>query len=289
MYVVKIGGAAGIDAAAVCADLAAHWRAGQRLVLMHGGSAATDQLAVALGHPPCFVTSASGQVSRRTDPRTLEIFIMATAAINRRLVAALQAQGVNALGLCGLDGRLIQARRKPAIRVIEDGRERVIRDDWTGTPTTANGALLRSLLDAGYLPVVAPLAAGAPGEALNIDGDRGAALLAGTLRAEALILLTNVPGLLRHYPDEQTLIPHVPGAALEAMTAHAAGRMRKKLLGAAEALAAGVPRVIIAAGRGAAPLGAALAGGGTLIGAARTPQTPSYAGAERTPHEHSYA
>ena len=270
MYVIKVGGAAGIDEAAVCADVAAAWRDGQRIVLMHGGSDATNRLAEALGHPPCFVTSASGQQSRRTDARTLEIFIMATAAINRRLVGRLQAEGANALGLSGLDGRLIAARRKAAIRVIENGRERVLRDDWTGTPEVANTALLRTLLDAGYLPVIAPLAAGPGGAALNIDGDRGAALLAGALGAEALILLTNVPGLLRQFPDERTLIRHVPRAALDAMTAHAEGRMRKKLLGAAEALAAGVPRVVIAAGRGAAPLRAALAGGGTLIGTERT-------------------
>src|SRR4051812_11884411 len=142
MYMVKMGGAAGIDEEAVCADLAALWRDGERLVLMHGGSAETNRLAETLGHPPAFVTSVSGQQSRRTDRRTLEIFIMATAAINRRLVARLQAQGVQAVGLSGLDGRLIGARRKAAIRVIENGRERVIRDDWTGTPETVNTALL---------------------------------------------------------------------------------------------------------------------------------------------------
>lgn len=283
MYVVKIGGAAGIDEAAVCADVAALWRDRQRMVLIHGGSAETGVLAEALGHPPYFVTSVSGQVSRRTDRRTLEIFIMATAVINRRLVGRLQALGVNALGLSGIDGRLIQARRKAAIRVVEHGRERVIHDDWTGTPTAANSALLHSLLQAGYLPVIAPLAISPDGEALNIDGDRGAALLAGTLRADALILLTNVPGLLACYPDEDSLIPHVSRALLADGTGHAQGRMRKKLLGAAEALDAGVRRVVIADGRHEAPVRAALAGRGTVI------EPELCIGAERRYHECDYA
>ena len=78
---------------------------------------------------------------------------MATAAINRRLVERLQALGADALGLSGVDGRLVEARRKEAIRVVENGRQRMIRDDWTGTPTGANVHLLQSLLDDGYLPV----------------------------------------------------------------------------------------------------------------------------------------
>jgi acetylglutamate/LysW-gamma-L-alpha-aminoadipate kinase len=265
MYVVKMGGAADISANAVCADLAALWDAGQQVVLIHGGSDETNRLAGALGHPPRFVISVSGHTSRVTDPRTLEIFVMATAAINRRLVAGLQGRGVPAVGLSGIDGRLIEARRKEAIRVVEDGRQRIIRDDWTGTPTRVNVALLQTLLDAGYVPVLAPLAISPAGEMLNIDGDRGAAALAGALGADALVLLTNVPGLLRAYPDEGTLIRHIPRAALDDVAGVAAGRMRKKLLGAAEALDGGVPRVIIADGRVAHPVRAALSGEGTVI------------------------
>ncbi len=265
MLVVKIGGAASVNLVTVCADLAQLWREGQRMVVMHGGSDETNRLAEALGHPPRFVTSVSGHTSRATDRRTLEIFMMATALVNHQLVERLQAESVQAIGLSGLDGRLIEARRKEAIRVVENGRQRILRDDWTGTPERVNASLLAKLLDAGYLPVIAPLAVSPVGEALNIDGDRGAALLAGALEADTLVLLTNVPGLLRRYPDEKTLIPYVPAHALGEVVGSAEGRMRKKLLGAAEALQAGVHRVIIADGRVADPLRSALSGVGTVI------------------------
>ena len=118
---------------------------------------------------------------------------MAAAAgqVNKTLVATLQRLGCNALGLSGVDGRLLQARRKNALRVVENGRQRVVRDDYSGQLEIANGGLLRLLLEAGYTPVVAPLALGSEGEPLNVDGDRVAALLARTVCAETLVILSN--------------------------------------------------------------------------------------------------
>lgn len=275
MDVIKIGGAANVDVSATCRDVAALVGEGRKLVLVHGGSGDTNRLAEELGHPPRFVTSTSGHTSRLTDRRTLEIFIMATAALNRRIVAELQALGVNAVGLSGLDGRLLEAERKEAIRVVENGRVRMVRDDWTGKPNKVNTGLLRMLSDAGYLPVVAPVAISPAGEPLNIDGDRGAALIASSLGADTLALLTGVPGVLREFPDESTLISHIPRAELEAATQAVEGRMKKKLLGAQEALDAGVTRVVIAGSGGDAPVRSALLGGGTVIGAARETERAS--------------
>lgn len=267
MYVIKMGGAEGVGLEPVADDLASCWRDGQRFVLVHGGSAETNRLAEEVGHPPQFVTSVSGHVSRRTDARTLELFLMATALVNRRLVAALVARGVRAVGLSGVDGGLLLARRKAALRVVVDGRQRVIRDDWTGRPEAVHRPLLDLLLASGYLPVVAPVALGRSGEPLNVDGDRAAALIATVLDAGTLIFLTNVPGLLARLPDEESLIRHVPRDQLDARFDIARGRMKKKLLGAKEALEQGVDRVIIADGRRPAPVNAALRGIGTLIGA----------------------
>jgi acetylglutamate/LysW-gamma-L-alpha-aminoadipate kinase len=265
MYVIKMGGAAGVDMDVLCEDVAALWRDRQRMVLVHGGSDETNRLAERLGHPTRFVTSVSGHTSRVTNRETLETFSMATALINRRLVERLQSLGINAIGLSGVDGRVIEARRKEAIRVIENGRQRIIRDDWTGTPERVNGTLLQQLLDSGYLPVVAPLAVSNAGEMLNVDGDRAAAIIAQDLRAEVLVLLTNVAGLLRKYPDESTLIRHVRRDELESVGCVAEGRMRKKIMGASEALRGGVERVIISDGRRRAPIAAALSGEGTII------------------------
>jgi acetylglutamate/LysW-gamma-L-alpha-aminoadipate kinase len=265
MLVIKIGGAAGLDYDALCRDIANLWQAGQRMVIVHGGSAETNRLAEQLDHPPRFVTTAAGHTSRYTDRRTLEIFAMATALINRTLVERLQTIGVNAFGLSGLDGGLLAARRKDTIRVIENGRQRILRDDWTGTPQRVNADLLHLLLAQGYLPVVAPLATSEQGAMLNVDGDRAAAAIAGALHAETLLLLSNVAGLLRHFPDETTLVPQLRRAELEQATEWAQGRMKKKLLGAAEALNGGVNQVIIGDGRQTAPIQAALAGAGTTI------------------------
>ncbi len=265
MLVIKIGGAAGLDHDALCQDIAALWGQGQRMVIVHGGGAETDALATRLDHPPRTITTPSGHTSRYTDRQTLEIFAMATARINRTLVERLQALGVNALGLSGIDGRLITARRKDALRSVENGRVRIVRDDWTGTITMINSALLSLLIEQGYLPVVAPLAIGERGEMLNVDGDRAAAMIAGALHANTLLLLSNVPGLLQHFPHEHSLVPHVRRDEIETAATWAQGRMRKKIMGAAEALENGVSTVILGDGRRQTPLRDALNGAGTVI------------------------
>jgi len=267
VLVVKVGGSEGIDLPAVCRDVASLFREGRPLVLVHGGSHRTNVVAEKLGHPPQFVTSVSGYTSRRTDRETLRIFEMVYCGeVNKTIVEMLQAEGANAVGLSGLDGRLLEGRRKAAIKIVQDGRRRVLRDDYTGTVDRVNVSLLRLLLDNGYLPVVTPPAISTESEAINVDGDRAAAMIAAALGAERLVILSNVPGLLREFPDESTLIRHIDPARAEESMAHAEGRMRIKVLGAVEALQQGVGQVIFADGRVEAPLRAALAGQGTVIG-----------------------
>jgi acetylglutamate/LysW-gamma-L-alpha-aminoadipate kinase len=266
MLVVKIGGAAGNNMDTVCEDLAALVKQGQQVVLVHGGSDETNAVSEKLGHPPKFVTSPSGFSSRYTDRETLEIFAMVTSGkINTLLVERLQKLGVNAFGLSGVDGRLMVAKRKEAVRAMENGRMRMLHDDYTGTIQTVNAPLLQMLLEAGLTPVVAPLAISPEGVALNVDADRAAAMVAGALKAESLVILTNVPGLMRRFPDENTLLPKIERAKLEAALEFAEGRMKKKVLGASEALGQGVGRVIFADSRVPEPITAALAGKGTVI------------------------
>ena len=264
--VVKLGGTEGLDFSAICQDAASLLARGQRLVLVHGGSAEANQLGEAVGYPPRFITSPSGYTSRYTDRRTLEIFAMAVnGKVNTLLAESLQRLGVNALGLSGLDGRLMSATRKDTIQSIENGKRKVIRDDYTGKIEAINTPLLQTLLEAGYLPVIAPLAVSAAGEALNVDADRAAAMLAAALQAGTLLLLTAVPGLLRSFPDESTLIHILPRQKLADALNYAEGRMKKKVLGAQEALQGGVGRVIIADGRVQNPISDALSGKGTII------------------------
>ncbi len=266
MIVVKIGGTNGVNVDAVMTDIAACVTAGQKMIVVHGGSGETNAISEQLGHPPRFVTSPSGYTSRYTDRATLEIFAMVTSGkINTLLVEKLQKLGVNAFGLSGVDGRLMVARRKDAIRIVENGKQRMLRDDYTGKIETVNGPLLALLVDAGYTPVIAPLAISPEGEALNVDADRAAAMVAGAAGAEQLIVLSNVPGLLRQFPDESTLIAHIDKGRVEQSLEFAEGRMKKKVLGASEALALGVGKVVFADGRVERPVAGALAGRGTVI------------------------
>ncbi len=263
--VVKIGGAAGMDMQinSIVREVAQLIAEGERVVLLHGGSDLTSALCEQLGLPVRTITSPDGMTSRYTDEQTLRAYAMAVAGqINTELVALLQSQGINALGLSGVDGRALVARRKPAVRsVLPGGRVQILRDDYTGRIVEVNAALLNLLLDQGYTPVLAPLALGTGGERLNVDGDRAAAAVAVALHADSLVILTNVPGLLASVDDPSTLLREIPAAQLDKAFRYAQGRMRKKLLGAQEALSGGVARVCI----GNAPLRALLNGAGTTL------------------------
>ena len=266
IIVVKLGGTEGVDFSAICHDAAELFNQGMKLVLVHGGSAEANALGESLGAPPKMITSPSGYTSRYTDRKTLEIFLMAVnGKVNSLLTEQLQMLGVNAFGLSGLDGKILQAVRKDAIQTIENGKRKMIRDDYTGKIERVNSDLLSLLLNAGVLPVIAPVAVSEKGEALNVDADRAAAMVAAALEAGTLILLTAVPGLMRNFPDESTVIWRLPHSQLPAATEAAQGRMKKKILGAEEALKGGVDKIIIADGRIQNPISKALTGNGTVI------------------------
>ncbi len=270
LLVVKIGGSAGTNTTNILDEIAHYVNSENRVVLLHGGSDLTNTLSQRLGHPVRMITSPGGMVSRYTDSETLSIFAMAVAGqVNTELVALLQQRGVDALGLAGVDGRLLLARRKSVVRsVTPEGRVQVLHDDYTGQVEHVNDALLRQLLDDGYTPVIAPLALSREGERLNVDGDRAAAAVATALHADALVILTNVPGLLTDPADDTTLIHTIPADQLADYMGYAQGRMRKKLLGAQEALQRGIPRVYI----GSTSLLAVLNGSGTTIEASLIPE-----------------
>ncbi len=267
MIVVKAGGNGDLDIGAVCRDVGELVQEGEEVVLVHGGSAETSRVSKELGHPPRFVTSPSGHTSRYTDRETLEIFTMVVAGrINKLLVERLQQLGVNALGLCGLDGRLLEGKRKAALRIKENGKLKVLRGEYSGIIEHVNTDLLRALLSAGYVPVVAPIAISYEGEGLNVDGDRVAAAIGTVLRADRVVILSNVPGLLRDVSDEGSLVPSISQEqADDYLQRYAQGRMKRKVLGAMEALRDGVDQVIIADGRVEQPLRRALAGQGTVL------------------------
>lgn len=258
--VLKLGGGAGVDHAAVLQNLAERIRAGERWVLVHGTSDAANQLAEQVGYPAQTLVTPSGHTSRYTDARTIEIYSAAAGSVNQQLTAQLAALGVNAVGLSGPN--MIYARRKSAIRAIRDGRPVIVRDDFTGTIIGVNRTLLQSLLGNGFTPIIAPLAIGEEFERLNVDGDLVAANIARDLDTDTLIILSNVPGLLRDINEPTSLVSQFSLDELADYEPLAAGRMKKKLLAAQQAEAA---RVILADSRLDSPINAALAGGGTHI------------------------
>ena len=267
MIVVKVGGGTTLNTDAVVADIVALRAKGAGLLLVHGGAQTTNQVAEALGHPPQFVTSETGHVSRRTDRRTLEIFEMVYCGqLNKMWVEKLQTNGVNAVGLSGLDGRVFEGTRKDTLRIRVDGRRMVLRDDWTGTVEKVNIELLQLLIGAGYFPVLTPPGSSTAGEAINVDGDRAAAMVAGAFKAEALVILTDQAGLLEKFPDESTLIAKIPKGQADRFMEFAEGRMKKKVMGAVEAIGEGVGKVIFSDGRIESPITRALEGAGTHIG-----------------------
>lgn len=260
--VVKLGGGSGLDIDAVLRDLAARK---EPWVLVHGGNAELNEVSERMGHAPRFVTSPSGHTSRVTDSATIGLIQMVyRGRINNDLVVRLQRLGVNAVGLSGVDGRLWEAERKEAVRVVENGRKFLLRDDLTGKIVRINAGLLRLLLDNGYRPVLTLPALASDGNAVNVDGDRAAAAVAAALEARELVILSNVPGLLRDVADPSSLVTVLPRAGLATDTL-AQGRMKKKLLGAEEALAGGVARVVVASANRERPVTDALAGIGTVI------------------------
>ncbi len=266
MIVVKVGGSEGINLDTLCEDLASLTQEGQNWILVHGGSHQTNLIAEKLGHPPRFVTSPSGYTSRHTDRQTLEIFEMVYCGqINKGIVERLQKLGINAIGLSGIDGRIWQGPRKEAIRVVENGRTRILRDNLTGIVKEVNTSLLANLLEGGYYPVLTPPAISTKGEAINVDGDRAAGATAVALQADTLLLLSNIPGLLKDFPDESSLITHVKESEIESISDYAKGRMKMKVLGAKEAMKGGVKRVIIGDARNPNPVRDALAGKGTVF------------------------
>lgn len=267
--VLKIGGGRGIDPVGMVPQIAELIREGRRVVLVHGGSHETNTIADALGHPTQTITSPSGHESRRTDRRTLEIFMMAYCGrINKSVVEALRREQINAVGLSGIDAGIWVGSRKGAIRSVEDGRTVIVRDDLSGRVESVNGSFLGRLLDSGLTPVLTPPAVTVDGIAINVDADRAAAATAAAIGADELLLLSNVPGVLADPADPASLIESVEVDGLDLVRRAAGGRMKNKVLAAEEAINAGVPRVVIGSAGGDDAVRSALSGSGTVFSGA---------------------
>jgi len=234
------------------------------LVLVHGGGIEVTETAEKLGKEQRFVVSPGGMRSRYTDKETVDIFVMVMAGkINKNLVAKLHGGGVNALGLSGADGGTLRAQRKKKLLIIDErGRKRAIEGGYTGKITEVNVDLLNVLLSHSYLPVVAPIALGDNFELLNVDADRAGAFIAGSLKADKWIVLTDVPGLLL----KRKVVPTLNRQEAEEMIPTIGHGMMRKVYAAVEALDLGAKEVVITSGLVENPVSSALSGGtGTVV------------------------
>jgi len=223
---------------------------GTQAVLVHGGGDTVTGMAEKLGIQQKFVTSPEGFRSRYTDEETMQVFTMVMAGkINKEIVRQLQSKKVPALGLSGLDGALIKAERKKKLIVKDErGRKRLIDGGYTGKVTNVDTSLLRTLIAAGYVPIIAPIALGLESEPLNLDGDRTAAYVAGALEADMLILLTEDGVTI-----DGTIIRRLPAGEAKSSLSKIGPGMITKVYAALEALSMGVKKVMISSGRSDKP------------------------------------
>jgi acetylglutamate/LysW-gamma-L-alpha-aminoadipate kinase len=261
VIVVKIGG--GADPGPVLDEVAELAAGGRPTVLVHGGGVAADQLADQLGVRREVITSPDGTHSRRTDPAMLAVITLTLLGrVKPQLVSGLRARGTRAVGLSGADGALVTASRKPAIRSVRAGRTVLLRDDQSGRIEHVDPTLVRAVLERGGVPVVSPPASDAEGNLLNVDADEVAARLATALDAAALVLLTDVGGVLADPDDPASRIPEVGPQHLTGDVVR--GRMRHKVRAGLRASRT-VSRVAIAAAHQRRPIRQALAGSGTWV------------------------
>ncbi|HEX9011542.1 MAG TPA: acetylglutamate kinase [Holophagaceae bacterium] len=250
-FVVKVGGEVLAEPKlrkALCEQLALLWSFSIRVVVVHGGGAELDAVCEAMHIP---VQKVAGR--RVTSPAVLDAAKMVFAGqVHMDLLAELQAAGVPAVGLTGLDAGLVKATKRPPMAVVPDGATEPELVDFglVGDIEAVDPGVLSHLLEGGFMPVVAPLSGGEDGAIYNTNADTIAASLAVALKAEKLFFLLSVPGLLKDVARPSSLIPHATLAELAGYEAKGivSGGMRPKAAALKAALAGGVPSAHLVSG-----------------------------------------
>jgi [amino group carrier protein]-L-2-aminoadipate 6-kinase len=227
-----------------------------RLVLVHGGGKEVTTIATKLGKEQKFIISPSGVKSRYTDKETAEIYTMVMSGkINKAIVGMLLRQDIKAAGITGIDGGLLKAERKKKLLIInEKGRKMAIEGGYTGKIYAVDPSLLDTLLDNEYVPVVSPIALSEEFDFLNVDGDRAAAYVAGGVKANKVMFITNVSGLML---DDKLVTNMTLEQAKVALPKIGYG-MEKKIIACTEAIEMGVKEAIIASGLVENPISSAI-------------------------------
>ena len=257
MIVIKIGGSI-VDGMhpTTLADIKAISDK-EKLVFVHGGGKEVTSTAIKLGKEQKFIVSPGGVRSRYTDKETADIYTMVMSGkINKVIVGMLLRQGIRAVGVAGIDGGILKAERKKKLLIInEKGRKMMIDGGYTGKINAVDPSLVHNLVSNGYVPVVSPIALSEEYDFLNVDGDRAAAYVAGGVKADKVIFITNVNGLML---NEKLVTSMTLDQAKAALPKIGFG-MEKKVLACTEALEMGVKEAIIASGQIDNPISSAIA------------------------------
>lgn len=238
IVVIKYGGNAMINEQLkqqVMEDITLLWLIGVKVVLVHGGGPEISELMTKLGKKAEFVDGL-----RVTDKETVDIVQMVLAGkVNKTLVNLLEMKGGKAMGISGMDGRLIEA-------TVKDERL-----GYVGEITKIHIRPVNDLLEKGYIPVISTLGCDKDGNTYNINGDTAAAYIAGALGAERLFMMTDIAGILRDKDDPSTLIPEITIDDAKKLYDEGviSGGMIPKVNCCIEAINKGVKNVIIMDGR----------------------------------------
>ena len=238
IVVVKYGGNAMINEQLkqqVMEDIVLLWLIGVKVVLVHGGGPEISDIMNKLGKEPVFIDGL-----RVTDKETVDIVQMVLAGkVNKTLVNLLEMKGGKAMGISGMDGRLIEAEMKDE------------RLGYVGEIKKIHAAPVIDLLEKGYIPVISTVGCDKEGNAYNINGDTAAAYIAGAINAERLIMMTDIAGVLRDKDDPSTLIADITLSEAEKLKAEGiiSGGMIPKVDCCIEAIHEGVKNVVIMDGR----------------------------------------
>ena len=227
-----------------------------KLILVHGGGKEVTATANKLGKEQKFIVSPGGVKSRYTDKETAEIYTMVMSGkINKMIVSMLLREGLKPVGLTGIDGYILKAERKKKLIIINDkGRKMAIDGGYTGKISSVDPSLLNTLAIEGYVPVISPVALSEEFDFLNVDGDRAAAHIAAAVRADKVIFITNVDGLV----IEQKLVTKLTVDEAKVVLPKIGFGMEKKVLACTEALEMGVKEAIISTGQRENPISSAI-------------------------------
>jgi len=262
--VVKIGGAEGNRIEPLMGEIAERAASGEKWIVVHGASGVMDRLCAERGVDIRMITSPSGYRSRFVGQRERALFEEAAMSYGASIKKILSGLGAEAEQVRPEDSG-VTAKRKDVLRESAGGRIKIVRGNYSGTVTSVDGAKILAATD-GRVPILPPLGFDRESSLdIDIDGDRLAAAVASAVSANVMIILSNVPGLMKNVSSPESRIANGSLRDWDALEHYARGNMKRKLVACREALEGGVPRVYLTDGEKEGPIERALKGDATCL------------------------